>query len=136
MAIMMVLLAMTLPVEAGYRAMRESKDAKAAAVVKQLDSVRIAEVKVDQVSLGEAMDEITRKGTAGKGGGVINFVIRQPRGGAGQKPRKEVPVTLDLKKTNFAAAMDEACARAGYRWKVELQPETGAALLVIVPSED
>ena len=135
MAVLSVLLAMTLPVEAGYRAMRESKDAKAAGVVKQLASVLIAEVKVDRVSLGEAMDEITRKGTAGRGGGVINFVIRQPRRGAGQKPRKEVPVTLDLKKTNFAAAMDEACARAGYRWTVEFQQESGGALLVIEAAE-
>jgi hypothetical protein len=135
MAVLSVLLAMTLPVEAVYRALRESKDAKAPAVVKQLESVRIAEVKVDRASLGEAMDEINRKGAAGKGGGVINFVIRRPRGGAGQKSLKEEPVTLDLKETNFAAAMDEACARAGYRWTVEFQPDSGVALLVIVPAE-
>lgn len=133
-AVLPVLLAITLPVEAGYRAVRESKGAKAAAVVKQLESVLIAEVKVDRVPLGEAMDEINRKGAAGKGGGVINYVIRQPRRLAGQKPPNPKPVTLALKKTNFAAAMDEACAQAGYQWTAEFQPESGAVLLVIVPA--
>ena len=135
-AVLSVMLAMTLPVEAGYRAIRESKDAKAAAVVKQLESVLIAEVKADRVPLDEAMHQINRKGAAGKGGGVINCVIRQPRRAAGQKPPNPKPVTLALKKTNFAAAMDEACAQAGYRWTVEFQPESGAALLVIVPAEN
>lgn len=135
MAALSVLLAMTLPVEAGYRAMRETNDAKAAAVVKHLESVLIADVKVDRASLGEAMNEINRKGAAANGGGVINFVIRRPRDGAGQKLMKEEPITLALKKTNFAAAMDEACARAGYRWTVEFQAESGRALLVIVPAE-
>ena len=136
MAGLSVLLAMTLTVEAGYRAMRESKDVKAAAVVKQLEKVMIAEVKVDRVSLAEVIGEINRKGAAERGGGVINLVIRQPRRNGREQAPKEKPVTLDVKKTNFAAVIDEACVQAGYRWTLEFQPESGSALLVLVPGGD
>jgi hypothetical protein len=36
----------------------------------------------------------------------------------------------------FAAVIDEACVQAGYRWTVEFQPESGSALLVLVPGGD
>lgn len=121
---------LSLPLFAGYQARKETEDPKAAAVMKAMEKVAIREVTLKGASLGKALDELNRLGTAGKGGGVVNFVVRWPRRARGVEiPEKKI--TLHLKATNFAAALDAACAQSGYRWSVEFNDTTREPLVVI-----
>jgi hypothetical protein len=121
---------LSLPLFAGYRARKESADPKAAAVVRAMENVAIREVSLTDATLGKALDELNRLGTAGKGGGVVNFVIRRARRAPGDEaPEKKI--TLHLKATNFAAALDAACAQSGYGWAVDFNVESGGPLVVI-----
>jgi hypothetical protein len=115
---------------ADYRMRKETADPKAVAVVEAMENVAIREVTLKDATLAKALDELNRLGTAGKGGGVVNFVIRRPRrAGGGGAPEKKI--TLHLKATNFAAALDAACAQSGYRWSVAFNEKSGGPLVVI-----
>ncbi|MCH7228984.1 hypothetical protein, partial [Haloferula sp. A504] len=117
-----------------FGALAEDYEAKAK-IVKRLDEIMLKDVRINGLSIGEAVALVQALGSDGEKGGVINFFIRRPpalgadgsadpfaphRDGPAEPraPKKPVRITLNVDTISFAHAIDRICAQAGYRWEI------------------
>lgn len=94
-----------------YRAFTGDRKAQAM-VVKQLESIQLKGVKIERLSLPEAVALLQQLGAGEppQPGGVINHIIR-----GDEAPR----VSLQADAISFAQAIDRICTQAGYRWSIQ-----------------
>ena len=102
-------------------------------VLKQLEALAMPEIDLPKQSFTAALGALQQRYANGKGGGVINFIVR---GSATDQPAApesnpaEKIVSLQAKNLNIAAAIDALCVQAGCEWWLESNDE-GVPLLVI-----
>lgn len=98
---------------AAYKMLVIPKSGEQLAVLEQLEKLKLTPKGVRELTLGEVIRLLNQEGVKdAKATGVINFVIR---GHSDQAPK----VTLPAEESTFAAALDEACKQAGFRWTIE-----------------
>ena len=106
-----------------YRQLKQG-DKKAQSVIARLEKIKIGNVSIEGLSADRALEYLRDKVVGGKGGGVINFVIR----GVETSNSK---VTLQADKMNYAKAVDEICAQTGRQWHIDVDESSGVPLLVL-----
>jgi len=140
--------------EPRFQALAEDYATKAE-IVAQLDQIILTNLKIENKTLEEAIDEIQKKG-AGNKWATISFVIRKPRTtvtapsfdgdpfapddekgekeAEEKKPEISDHISLSAAKISFAQAVDQFCKKTGHRWSIEGGGKD-VPILVIKPAE-
>ena len=102
------------------------KNEKAKDILKKLNGIILKDVKIEDLSLSEAVSTLQKLGSSRQqNSSVINYVVRTPKK-AGQIKK----LTLISPSISFAQAVDTLCQKAGSRWAVDFDDRKVPILVI------